>query len=158
MAINEIIGQIATIIGEVSGISSDNVHEYIRYVYTPKKFLDLFKQFETNKINAWQITRKSSLEQRESLSNNSGQDLQIHNILIIGWYSVKDLDNSSAEFQNLIEGVCAGLREKPTLNGYAFMSDPPQVIDVTFDTEGKILVHRCVISLKVTEYIDFQVS
>lgn len=158
MSVNGIIDEIAIIIGEVSDISSDNIHKYIRHVYTPKKFLELFKQTSTNRINAWQITRKASSETRESWNNNNMQHLRTHNILIMGWYSVRDSENSSAEFQDLIEDVCAEIRQKPTLNQIAFECNPPQLLDISFDVEGKVLVHRCVIALKATEYINFSVS
>ena len=158
MSVELIIEKLATIIEGVSGIDSDNVHRYIRFSFTPQSMLDMFRNKSTHIINTWQLTRKSTEEIRDAWNGPNLDDLVTHTIIITGSYGVKDSDQTAITFQTLIETVCAAIRSKPDLDDTVQECDPPQVLDVSYEFVGKALTHNCILSIKVREYINFNVT
>ena len=154
MALSTIRTQLQTLIGSVAGIEVANVHKFVRALHHFETFKSRFKS-SGNKINAWIITRISTEERQHSLSN---QNLRIHTMIISGYYGLKDADATEETFQDLVELVCAKLRENHTLNSNVLTCDPPQVEEVAHEFLGKYLLHSCSISLNVHEYITYTTS
>lgn len=158
MALSNIRAAIKTLIGSVTGIDLANVFDYYRSVHKPSMFKSLFKSSD-NKINTWWITRGSTEEVIGSTITNGGVNYRHYRILIYGFYGAKDADASEKTFQDLIEAVCAKLRENHTLSGTALTSNPPQVDRVGHQMlGGTYMVHECVISVVAREQIIYTTS
>lgn len=148
MGLSNIRAEIKTILGSVSGIGK--VHDFERWTIDWKKFLEFFKT-EDNKINGWTITRSTSREENQAMGTN----IRTHQIVITGYYGLKDSIESEKTFQDLIESVCDALRSNNDLNGSCLRSEPPQITRVYPRPFGGVLVHVCNILLSVDEYLQY---
>jgi hypothetical protein len=155
MALNLIKAQLVILLDEVTGV--ENIHDRMKSIHTIKGVWDYLRGANNN-VNSWMITRGTTGESLDSNKGSGVVNIRIHKILIKGFYSVSDSDNSEGTFQDLIEAVCAKLRENHTLNGTAFTSNPPQVDEVKYQQRSNQLLHMCTISLMVQEYIIYSTS
>ncbi|MBI5789300.1 MAG: hypothetical protein HZA78_10640 [Candidatus Schekmanbacteria bacterium] len=146
MSLNNIRTEIKALLETVPGIGK--VHDFERWTIDWQKFLEFFKTAD-NKINGWTITRSVSTENNQSVGTN----IRTHQILIKGYYGLKDAVESEKAFQNLIEAVCDVLRSHNDLNASCLKSGPPQVSKVYPRPFGGVLVHVCNIQLAVQERI-----
>lgn len=128
------------------------VHDYERLATDWIKFLSFYKPAGKNYIRGWSITRQKSPEKGNGEDDTAAhQYRRMHNMVIRGYYGLKDSDASEKVFQDLVETVCDTFRGKPTLNGKADDSSPPQV-DI-FETRmfGTVLCHYVEIRIVVEE-------
>jgi hypothetical protein len=149
MSLADIRAQLKSILESVEGIGK--VHDYQRWTKDWKKFLELFKDGD-NKLNGWIITLGDT---NEALYVATGVNMATHELLIKGYYGLKDEAESEKVFIDLIEKIRTALRSNHNLNGSCLTSDPPATLEVTHDKLGGVLVHKGVISLKVKEYIRY---
>ncbi len=148
MALADIRTEIKSLLETVPGIGK--VHDFERWTTDWKKFLEYFKT-EDNKINGWTISRSTTEEEAQSMAVN----IRTHQIIIKGYYGLKDSVESEKTFQALIESICDVLRSNHDLNGSCLTSDPPQVTKVYPRPFGGVLVHVCNIALSVDERLQY---
>ncbi len=148
MALADIRTEIKNLLETVPGIGK--VHDFERWTVEWKKFLEFFKTGD-NKINGWTVTRSVSREENQAM----GINIRTHQILIKGYYGLKDSVESEKTFQTLVESVCDVLRSNNELNGSCLRSEPPQVTKVHPRPFGGVLVHVCNILLSVDEYLQY---
>ena len=149
MGLAEIRTEIKNLLETVPGIGK--IHDFERWTTDWKKFLSYFKDSD-NKINGWVITRAESQEHRHA---TNAVNFSTHRFIIMGYYGLKDSQESEKAFQDLIEGVRSVLRTHDNLNGSCLTSDPPQVKVLSPHLFGGILTHQCEIQLRVKEYIQY---
>ncbi len=149
MGLADIREQIKTILSGVSGAGV--VHDYDRWASTWEKFLDLFKDEATGKINGWTITR----DKTPATTASTTHDSRVHHFRIRGYYGLKDEDASEIVFQQLIEDICASFRSKYKLNDTAENTEPVQVEAVDLRIFGNVLCHYCELLLMAEEYEDW---
>lgn len=114
MGYEEIREQTAAILASVEGMGV--VHQYQRWAKSWEKFLDLFSVKDdagVGRINGWMITRAATPEKWLTNVNY----LRVYELVMYGFYGLKDAAASELVFQNLIEEACASFRENDTLNG-----------------------------------------
>lgn len=100
------------------------VHGYERWAVSEQRFRELFLDGARNRICGWTITREATPEAYYT----SGQSERQHVHVLRGVRSLDDGAQSETEFQDLLEAICAALRNDPTLAGTAEGdSGPPQV-------------------------------
>jgi len=149
MGLAEIRTQIKTLLETVPGIGK--VHDYERLTRDWNTFLSFFRD-SNGRINGWTIGR---LFAREKFRGASPVNIRTHQIVIRGYYGLKDSLETDKTFQSLIESICAVLRSNSDLNGSCFRSDPPQVTKIYPRTFGGVLVHYTEIVLSVEEYVAY---
>jgi hypothetical protein len=128
-----------------------NVYSYAREAKEQKKFLDLFKDQVAGNIHAWMVTRQATATRDEG----TGTYRRIHEIAIMGYYSVNDAQNSEGAFQSIVEDVCAAfdplaLRQ---YDGAYDWSQPIQVEGPTVLMYGQYLCHAVKLIHRVEELI-----
>ena len=154
MSLTTIRNQIATTLGNVSGIGT--IHKYDRWSADWTTFLNLFKD-TNNKINGWMITRTGAPERWQSISDYE----RVHEFMIRGIYGLKDADASEHTFQALIEDICTAFRSDDTLNGTCDTTSPDfgslkgassvQVALTENRMFGTVLCHYCELRLAAQE-------
>ncbi len=157
MALSDIRSELKTLVGSVSGIDLANVFDYYRAIHRYSTFKSLFTS-DAGKINTWWITRGSVEEIIGSTISNGGINYRHHKMMIYGFYGLKDNDGTEKTFQDLIEDVCAVLRENHTLSDNVLTSNPPQVERIGHQMLSKFMLHECIISVIVREQIEYTTS
>jgi len=104
--------QIKTILSGVDGIGVG--HDYDRWAVEWGKFLNLFKDTSTGKINGYLITRKSRKTFELALDN---EKIRTHLIVIRLIMGINDADATEITFQQLVDDVCEELEDHDDLNG-----------------------------------------
>jgi len=148
MSLANIRTEIKNLLETVPGIGK--VHDYQRWTNDWKKFLEFFKTSD-NKINGWMITSPRANEKIQALNVNTCT----YDMEIIGNYGLQDEAASGTTFQDLIEAVRSVFRSNYNLNGSCLRSEPPKLVRTYKRSFGGVLVHSCVILLRVVEYIDY---
>jgi len=115
MSLADIREQIRVILAGVSGIGVG--HDYDRWAVDWGKFLNLFREESTGKINGYMISRKKRITRAVGLNNDN---FRTHHIVLRFIMGLKDEDASEIVFQKLIDDVCDALEAKDTLNGTCF--------------------------------------
>jgi len=122
------------------------VYDYIPYTADWQRFIANFKH--NGRINGWTITRR---ETSESVTSVTGVNSRTHFMMLQGYRSLDESIQSEKIYQDLVDSVCAALRDKYNLNGKALKVDPPQVLVVEHKMFGSVLCHYAEIQLNVTE-------
>lgn len=145
-----VIEQVRVILAGVPHIGQ--VHPYIRFVTTEAGVNDKFKDPEADRIKFWSITRSST----SSTDANVHANRDVHTLVVRGWMSLNDANNSEAEFQSLVELVRQTFKQNRKLNGAAYYSAPMQAGTVMSGAIAGFVVHYCELALSVEIYpIDF---
>ncbi len=150
MSYATILGDIATLLGEVSGVGV--VHDYSRFTLDWKKYITLFQDTD-KKIRGWEISRGKVAEKK------SGAYLRVHDIILRGHLQLEDANASDKTFQQTIDDVCAQFREQPEkaywwyANAMSPDMAPCQVTANDIRLFGDVLCHIAEIHLSVTERI-----
>ena len=149
--LDSVIQAIQTIMLAIPDIGQ--VHSYIRFVTTEAGVIDKFQDPDNaGKIKAWTITRASTA----SDDRTTGGNRDIHSIVIRGWASLVDANDSERDFQNLVELVRQTFKTNRKLNGTAYFSRPMQATTVMSGAIGGFVVHYCELLLAVEIYpVDF---
>jgi hypothetical protein len=143
-----ILAQIATMLGEVSGIGQ--VHARKRMSHDWTTFLSHFKVSAEAKLLGWTVSRRASQERR--LVNEA--NVRIHTFVIRGIQALNDVDNSEDAFQDLVEAICDHFRETHTLNGTCELAEPIQVSVVEDKVFGSVLCHYTELTIDAMEYLE----
>lgn len=144
--LSNIILEVQSIMATIPAIG--RVHAYRRNITTEAERNAMFKDEATGMIRAWDITRESTTSSDRTVG---GTD-DLHTLVIRGFMSISDKDQSDLAFQNLIEAVRAALRVKRNLNGKVIDSTPVQARQVTAATVMGALVHYCELSFQAEEF------
>lgn len=131
--------------------STVNVYSYAREAKEPKKFIELFKDIVKGNIHTWMVTRQAT----STKDDGTGTYRRIHEIAMMGYYSVNDAVNSEGTFQSIVEDVCAAfdplaLRQ---YGGKYDWSQPLQVEGPTVLMYGQSLCHAVKLIHRVEELI-----
>lgn len=149
MALSEVIAAVATRLESVESVR--NVYTYIREARDVKKFSDLFKDPAAGVIHTWMVTRSATAKR----DDGTGCTRHIHDIKLLGYYSLNDKEASEAAFQQIVEDACApfdSLQDRQY--GGAFdWSQPVQVNGPTVLMYANVLVHAVELLHKVEEVV-----
>jgi hypothetical protein len=152
VALSDIKARLKTVLEGVTGIGV--VYEYVRWGNDEKAWKEIFTTSD-QKFHCWQITRRSTGEDQVSFPSVNSR---VHEMQIMGFLGLKDVDDTEATFQNLIEAICTDLRDEakdPPLNGQAFKVEAPQVENVGHKVIAGVLSHSCDIIINVHEYVNY---
>lgn len=127
------------------------VYAYQRNVVSRSGFLDMFKYGISGEdtVRGWMIRRE-----RITASNGEsfGHVARMHHMLLVGFTSIIDGDDSYADFQNLVEAVMDDLDARKDL-GLAYVLDyniePCQLRTFGEDEVGGYLCHAAEIEFTV---------
>jgi hypothetical protein len=156
MSLDTVRTELKSIILLVSGIGK--VHDYERYTHDWKQYQKFFTK--DDKVNVWQIERPTFTRYvHGSQGPTNGVERVIHDFFIRGFYAINDELATEKTFQDIVEGVCQALRNKPDLNGKAEMvkisSDSPVTGRIYKDYLGAVLCHIAEVSVSIQEKITF---
>jgi hypothetical protein len=144
----DIITAVETILSGVTGVG--NVYSYRRWAADDASFANLF--VNNGIILAWTITREST--ETDDFEQGSHDH---HAIIIRGWMGVKDLANTEATFQALVETVRAAFHTNRTFYlanvENAEWSERMKVRKVDYVKYGQYLCHYAELELKVTDVV-----
>jgi len=148
---------IAAVTARVTAVASTkNVYSYARSAKEQADFLALFKDPAGPTLHTWMITRQNT----GSKDGGVGTYRRIHEIAIMGYYSLDDKANSEGTFQGIIEDVCLAF-DPLKLRQYAQTYDwsqPCQVEGPTVLMYGQYLCHAVKIVHRVEELLYEQPS
>ena len=134
----------------VTGIAggAGQVLDYHPLVYRPDDFTSKFKG--TSTINAWWITREGVRERQEG---DGFRFARTHDVLIHGWYALKESTPTEDTFNDLVELVVAELRGPVTV--WATQPESQSIglrASINKDQLGKVLCEHCTIRFPVDEF------
>lgn len=149
MPLPDIIAAVTARVAAVAG--AKNVYSYAREAREQKKFQELFQDSQAKKLHTWMVTRQATQTRDEGTTTYR----RIHEIAIMGYYSVDDEQNSEGAFQALIEDVCAAFDPLPLrqYGGVYDWSQPVQVEGPTVLMYGQYLCHAVKLVHRVEELI-----
>lgn len=136
----------------MDGLSVGAVYDYERWTADWSKFLTLFKDSVSGKINGWTITREKSAE---IFIVGSGSERR-HTFVIRGYMGLQDSIGSEKTFQDLIEAICDIFRPYTTLNGKVDQVEAPLQVDLVEPRMvGGTLCHYCELRQVAQETLTF---
>ena len=125
--------QIKSILQGVTGIGA--VYDYIRQTRSDAERLFLYTS--GGKVNAIEFERKSNPNERDT--NGTARRTYIYHFR--GYYSLDDANQSSNQFQALIDAIFEAFKNNITLNGTALLSDLIQFDEIDYSAIGGTLYH-----------------
>ena len=152
MGIKNILQTIRDKVTEVDQVGS--VHLYERWAPNFEEYLNYFKckvdvdGKERDVIRGWIVTRTAMAQEWRGVGPG-GARTKAHVVVIKGFYSMRDMKRTEAEFQELIEDVIDALSASKTLAGNWI--EPPQVRAIQIREFGGVLCHYCEIEVVVKE-------
>lgn len=137
----------------MDGLSVGAVHTYERWAAEWKKFLDLFKDPTTGKINGWTITRE---KMSQAFIPGPGVERR-HTFVIRGYFGLKDADGTEETFDALVEAIVDIFLPYTTLNGKVEQVEAPLQVDIANEPRmfGGVLCHYCELRQVVPETKEF---
>lgn len=144
MSLASIKTEIRNILLSVDGI--EKVHAYERWTNRGEKFKEFYVD-SNNKINGWEITRRSAEEVKES----TGSWKRTHEFIIRGYYGIQDEAESEIAFEALIELIADKIRTNANLNTTCIYHSWLQLDIMEPRMFSNFLAHYCELSLRVTE-------
>jgi hypothetical protein len=148
--LSEIKSEIKTIMNSVDDVY--NVYTERNYIKEPNSFLNLFQAeniLGDKFITAWFIRRISTMEKDFSTREN----LREHTLILSGYLGIDENNNSSRNFETIIENICLAFREKDNLNNKCIKSTPVQVEKIEEKYLGSIFCHYAELKIICSELI-----
>jgi hypothetical protein len=148
--LSEIKSEIKTIMNSVDDVY--NIYSERSYIKEANSFLNLFQAeniLGDKFITAWFIKRISTSEKDFSTKEN----MREHSILISGYLSIDENNNSSKTFETTIENICLAFRENNNLNGKCLKTLPIQVEKIEEKYLGSIYCHYAELKITCTELV-----
>lgn len=127
-----------------------NVYSYRREARDIQKFMQLFKDPAAKNIHAWMVTREATA----TVDEESQAYSRTHTIVMLGYLSVNDAENSEGTFQDLIEDACAAFDplKARQYDGEFNWSTGVSVDGPTTLMYGAVLCHAAKLTTKIREY------
>ena len=156
MALATLRNQIHTKVSGVTGVA--NVYKYRRYVRTKTNPISAVQQTVEGekRIHWWHIIVRDKIIKCDT-NRTARVYYRFH---IEGFMSIKDGDGSVTEFENLADSVSESFLSDLDLGGNAFPGPHwddgeeigiPQVSFVEEDMDNSIALHKCIISILVSD-------
>lgn len=126
------------------------VHNYERWTNRLEKLMEFYKPSGESVINGFEITRRTTEEDDESL----GHTIRIYVFNVRGYYSLKDDTASENTFNTILENLSDSFRVNHDLNGTCQKHDYLQIELVEPVMFSEVLVHTALMSLTVYEELN----
>ena len=144
--------EIKTLLESVAGIGK--VHDFRRHT----RFWDDFFQRHVadGQVNNWEITRRSFTQDVFAVQNAAGNEPFFHDqheILITGYMSLNDANETEKTFQTLVDNIIAKIRVNNQLNSTTILPRQLQVPIIEHRTFGGVLVHFAEMTFEAIERV-----
>ncbi len=155
MTFATIRAEVKTVLDTVAGIGK--THDFLRHAVFWDDYFTKYK--DTDKINAWEISRLSQEEEIESVQNLSGSSptfRDTHVIIIRGYRSLDDSVTKEKTFLALIDSIIAAFRatdDIQLLNGKLIVPLMISVPVIEHRLFGSVLVHFAEIQIVASERV-----
>lgn len=142
-----VVDVLPTILSLVQSATTGTVNSYPRHSNTISTHNTLFVAAD-NKFRGWIIDRASA----PSTGAPGNQVFRTHNVVLTGYWGLKDSIESSNDFQEEIDTMLATFDALVTLGDTDLdQLGTPQLVTKNEEMFGGILCHKCEIVIAITE-------